>query len=465
MRKNAEQLVLKSRLREADPPIKIAELARAVGKGVDYLYNGLNCLRADKNRAVHTIAQPVKLAIEEFLKSRNVSIRGIWERERKVNLNRAHVHTALQEWVDTGQLSFRQVAGAAKCSPGLVNDLAKGRAGKFGPAKIAAVKRAVTALGFDGAKALWPYEDYVRGYRGNIFSAKEAKMLTEEVRRHFKLFRDPFTNEFLNGGKDVFLSRAHRRAEKLLLEAANNGGFLALVGHVGSGKTTIWKRVYEHLQKTGRFKICVPWQIDRAAMRASALVETLLTDLHVEDPPSSLNARARAAYEALENYAEAGKRVCLVIDEAHLLHTNTLKSLKRIYELGKGFKRLLAIILIGQMPLKARFDAANVEEVSRRCLVCEVQPLGSELRAYLEWKFERAGGKLNRVMTDDAAKLMGKQLAALRREYHRPFDFPLVVNAVVEMAMNLAVEAGEKIITPDVMSKVPMIPEAPNEEA
>lgn len=288
-------------------------------------------------------------------------------------------------------------------------------------------------------------------------------MLTEEVRRHFKLFRDPFTNEFLNGAKDVFLSRAHKGAENLLLAAANKGGFLAIVGHVGSGKTTIWKRVYENLQKTGRFKICVPWQIDRGTMRAGALIETLLTDLEVENMPSSLNARARATYKALETYAEAGKRVVLVIDEAHLLHTNTLKSLKRIYELGHGFKRLLAIILIGQMPLKARLDAANIEEVSRRCLVCEVGALGSELRGYLEWKFARAGGSLARVMTDDAAKLMGKQLAALRREYHRPFDFPLVVNAVVEMAMNLCVEAGEKIITPDVMSKVPMIPEARDE--
>lgn len=288
-------------------------------------------------------------------------------------------------------------------------------------------------------------------------------MLTKEVREHFKLFRDPFTNEFLNGAEDVFLSRSHQRAQKLLTEAASNGGFIAFVGHVGSGKTTIWKLVYDRLTATGRYRICLPYQIDRDQMRVGAIAETILRDLKVEGYPQSSEARWKAVMDALASASTAAKKVVLVIDEAHLLHTNTLKALKRVYELTPGFQRFLSIILLGQMPLKSRFDSPAIEEVSRRCLVCEVQPLGGELAEYIDWKLKRAGSALAKIMTDDALALMKKQLSGLKKIHGRPFDFPLIVNSVVEMALNIACEAGEKIITAEVMAQVPMNVEVDDE--
>ena len=70
----------------------------------------------------------------------------------------------------------------------------------------------------------------------------------------------------------------------------------------------------------------------------------------------------------------------LMIEEAHDLSIPTLKYLKRFWELEDGFKKLLAIVLIGQVEMKAKLDESQnweAREVIRRIEVLELKPLGT----------------------------------------------------------------------------------------
>ena len=154
----------------------------------------------------------------------------------------------------------------------------------------------------------------------------------------------------------------------------------------------------------------------------------------------------------LRDSSRAGNTHVLMIEEAHDLGVKTLKSLKRFWELEDGFKRLLAIILIGQPELKLKLDErTNYEarEVIRRCEVAELVPLDRNLEGYLELKFKRVGKALAEVFEADAFDMIRRRLIERRHGV-----YPLVVNNLVTKAMNTCAEIGAAKVGADVVKEI-----------
>jgi type II secretory pathway predicted ATPase ExeA len=168
--------------------------------------------------------------------------------------------------------------------------------------------------------------------------------------------------------------------------------------------------------------------------------------------------KARQAERLLRESSRAGNSHVLIIEEAHDLNIMTLKTLKRFWELEDGFKRLLAIILIGQPELAMMLDERarpEAREVIRRCEVAVLAPLESHLEEYLGKKFSRVGASLDKIFAPDAFDA----LRARRGPQMRPGGvvakpsqlYPLVVNNDVIRAMNRAAQDGEDLVTGDVI--------------
>jgi hypothetical protein len=64
---------------------------------------------------------------------------------------------------------------------------------------------------------------------------REVEVITEETKRHFRLFKSPFINDVLEE-KDIYMSDEHHYIEAAMVDAAKHAGFLAIVGEVQSGK-------------------------------------------------------------------------------------------------------------------------------------------------------------------------------------------------------------------------------------
>lgn len=277
----------------------------------------------------------------------------------------------------------------------------------------------------------------------------EPDMLSPEAKRHFTLFRDPFSDE-INGAEDVFASPDIRYVQEVVWQTAKVGGMVAVVGESGAGKSVIRRDLLDRIQRErAQIHVIMPRVIDKNALTARHICEAILQDMAPNSTMStSLERLARQVERSLVASSRGGHTHALVIEEAHDLGINALKYLKRFWELEDGFRKLLAIILVGQPELKDKLDErVNYEarEVIRRCEIAELRPLDKHLEAYLTHKLARVGKKLDEIFEPSAMDAIRARLTTARRSQL----YPLVVNNLVTRALNRAALDGAPSVSAD----------------
>jgi type II secretory pathway predicted ATPase ExeA len=285
-------------------------------------------------------------------------------------------------------------------------------------------------------------------------------MLNLNTRKIFGLFKDPFTDD-VTTADDVFLNDASRFATEYLFQTAKVGGMLALIGESGSGKSTIRRLAIDRWQLEGqKVRIISPRIIDKGRLTAALICDAIIADCSTEKPRRTLEAKARQVEHILTNSSRSGFSHILMIEEAHDLSIQTLKYLKRFWELEDGFKKLLAIVLIGQVEMKAKLDESKnweAREIIRRMEILELEPLadGREIAAYLDLKFRRLNKERDAVFTDDAcAALAVKLQRQTRNGIAYSVAYPLLINNWARRAMNLAAGMKVKLVDADVVNSL-----------
>ena len=288
---------------------------------------------------------------------------------------------------------------------------------------------------------------------------KEVVMLTATARKYFALFRDPFADD-VQGADDVFLSAEYQYVRETMYNTAKHGGFLAVVGESGAGKTTLRRDLINRIDQEGQKIVIVqPKIIDKGRLTAGLICEAIVRDLSQQKPRQTLEGKARQVEEILIGSCRTGNSHVLLIEEAQDLPVSTLKYLKRFWEMEDGFKKLLAIILVGQLELKAKLDERQnyaAREVIRRCEIVELPPLDDHLEEYLTMKFKRIGKSARDIFEKDAFDAIRAKLTLKRRGSDGTLSllYPLIVNNLVVKAINVAAEIGAKKITADIIKEI-----------
>ena len=286
---------------------------------------------------------------------------------------------------------------------------------------------------------------------------QEVDVLTAEAMKHFKVFRNPFIND-IRDVQDIYLSDEHRYIKEVMLDAARNQGFVAVVGEVGSGKSAIRKYVVEELGKDESVRIIFPRMIDKTRVTAASLCDAIIMDLSDESPKNKLEQKSRQVEHLLISRLKAGARAVLMIEEAHDLTVRVLKLLKRIYEIEHGYKKACGIILIGQPELGSLFnenDHYEMREVIRRCQIAYIRGLNGNIKDYLLHKFKRAGVEISKIIDDKAIDMISKRLTDIDDRKRKISNaYPLTVNNLIIRAMNEAYDMGYSIITEQVIQAV-----------
>lgn len=294
--------------------------------------------------------------------------------------------------------------------------------------------------------------------------------LTADARRKFKIPRDPFTDE-MTSDADVFLSDDIRYVRAAIRQTAKHGGITAIIGESGAGKSTLRHDLIEWINVNHEpITVIEPYVLgleDNDAkgkmIKSIDIAAAIITTIDPNAKPRrGGEARAKQMHDLLRASAQTGRQHVLIIEEAHGLPIPTLKHLKRFFELQEGFKKLLAIILIGQTELEWKLSESNpeVREVVQRCETVKLLPLDNQVEAYLRHKFARVDANFDAIFDISAVDEIRNRLRRSETEGSRgnravktkSLCYPLAVNNLVAGAMNEAVKIGASRITGDLIA-------------
>lgn len=273
--------------------------------------------------------------------------------------------------------------------------------------------------------------------------------LTPAARRHFNLARDPFADPTTS--EDVFKGSEIRYVREAMYQVARQGGFMAIVGESGAGKTTLREELIDRLQREEQAVIVVePYVLAMEdndqrgkTLKSQHIAEAIMSAVApLAKIRSSPQARFEQLHASLRDSARAGHSHVLIIEEAHSLPMATLKHLKRFRELKDGLRPLLSVILIGQPELRTKLSEHNpeVREVVQRIELIELPALDNDLDAYLGHRFKRAGIELDKVLEKDATSALRTKLSPPRGS--GTLLYPQAVHNALASAMNRAADLG-----------------------
>jgi type II secretory pathway predicted ATPase ExeA len=290
-----------------------------------------------------------------------------------------------------------------------------------------------------------------------------AEYLTPQARAHFGLRADPFRDD-VESAEDVFLSHGHRLALEAMNDALRSHRMVAVVGESGAGKSVIRGLFRDRNRDPNRACIIEPQVLDAEdtekrgkPLRGRDIQEAICHRMaRGQSMPSSRQALQNRVEELLAQSVAANRRNLLLIEEAHTLPIPTLRQLKRLQEIGGGLRRLTGVLLVGQPELLDKLDIRQhweAREVIQRVEISELKPLGSDLDAYVRFKFDRIERNVDEVIEPEAigtlADLMRAKTSTQRNAEVTSFVYPLAVNNLLAKAINKAASIGAPLVEPD----------------
>lgn len=167
----------------------------------------------------------------------------------------------------------------------------------------------------------------------------------------YKLKEQPFTNTV--DTKFYYNSVQHSEALLRLKHAINTmKGLAVLVGSIGTGKTTLARRMLDELnEKEYESALLV---IIHANITPEWLLKKIITQLGVEELPDDKTELLSKLCKRLIEIHEEGKKAVVLIDEAQMLQTKELmEEFRGILNIETDGNKLITFVLFGMPELDA----------------------------------------------------------------------------------------------------------------
>ena len=235
----------------------------------------------------------------------------------------------------------------------------------------------------------------------------------------------------------LFLANTHREALACLEYGIGRGlGIIMLTGEVGVGKTTILRAFLERQDLAD----LTPIYVFHPQLSFAELIQLIADELGLGAPDGKqFDAVRQIQEELIERYTQ-GKRVVVIVDEAHRLPEATLEGLRLLSNLEAAKAKLLQIVLVGQPELEALLARSELRQLEQRIEIkARLQALDDkEAREYVRNRLTLAGSeKPGSVMTAGAIA----ELARLAQ------GIPRRMNILANLALVEGFGKGERPIT------------------
>jgi MSHA biogenesis protein MshM len=254
-------------------------------------------------------------------------------------------------------------------------------------------------------------------------------------RHHFALREPPFG--LTPDTAFAFACTPHQEAlNTLMIATANGEGFMKITGEVGTGKTMLCRRFLSELDADS-----VSAYIPNPLLDPHGLLLALAEELRVpfDHDKADEHALQKVLNHALLDYARAGKRVVVCLDEAQAMPLETLESLRLLSNLETEKRKLLQVVLFGQPELDEKLRHHAVRQLQQRITFeYHLSPLSRrEVDFYVAHRLRVAGYLGDRLFNPSALKALHRASRGV----------PRLINVLAHKAMLVAYGEGHHYIS------------------
>jgi general secretion pathway protein A len=257
--------------------------------------------------------------------------------------------------------------------------------------------------------------------------------------RHFGFITKPFA--LTPDPAFLYLSRQHAMAMTMIeYGLASQAAFTLLTGEIGSGKTTLIRRLLRGLGDTVAVGL-----ISNAHARFQSIHGWALSALAIVPADDSEIARYEALVDSFVREYSRGRRTLLILDEAQNLSVDVLEELRLLSNVNSETDLVLQIMLVGQPELRDKLARPELRQFAQRISVdFHLRRLDlAETHAYVRHRLRVAGGDENLFLPD-----------ALEFVYARTNGIPRLVNHLCDFGLVYAFAESRNTIDAHLLSQV-----------
>ncbi len=212
----------------------------------------------------------------------------------------------------------------------------------------------------------------------------------------------------------LYLSPSHKEAlAAIIYGIEEKKGFLAIVGAVGVGKTTILRSYLEGDRKK-HLKVIY---IFSSRLSFEGLLRTIFQELGLHVDTTDVMEMVNRLYEVLLEEYKEGNTVVLIVDEAQNMPLDTLEDLRMISNFETSTDKLIQIVLAGQPEFEDHLNLERLRQLKQRLAIrATIRPLtNKESLDYIKFRLRKAGSEVEPVFTLSALKAIIKKAKGVPR--------------------------------------------------
>jgi|GEM_PF-306137 len=227
----------------------------------------------------------------------------------------------------------------------------------------------------------------------------------------------------------------------LLYGIRERKGFISLIGEVGTGKTTLLRKLMSELREPVHFVyLCY------TTLTFEELLSFICADLGLVLGEKTHLQKIQALNDFLLNVAREGGTGVLLVDEAQNLADDVLENLRLLSNLETVSEKLLQIILVGQPELERKLAQPKLRQLKQRIAI--QGRLGRlkerEVEPFILSRLAAAAYEGKSLFTPEAIQ----RIAAYSK------GTPRLINVICDNALLVAYSLNQKTVQAEVIEEV-----------